>query len=206
MCSSRRRLTLCRRKNLVVRQFGYIQGAVDFCIRVYVPPSKDFFLYILFLRLLLIVSSLQNTFAIVNELQNPTQPRMDSVFLGSIGAALCVYCVVAMFGYSTYGDQVEPDILVNYPSKLGKDFLSYVPFSLKLLHFLGNGLTNTGRVFVSLLVAFSYPLQCNPGRKCILNILKSRWNGNEEPTPGVYWLRYNIITVSSRNVFVIDRL
>ena len=46
--------------------------------------------------------------------------------------------------------QVRSDILLNYPA---------------------NGLLSCVRVFVSFVVAFSYPLQINPGRRCTLTLI-----------------------------------
>ena len=57
----------------------------------------------------------QNTFAVVNELRNPSQDRMDSVFFASIGSALALYIVVSLCGYFTYGDLMQSDILQMYP-------------------------------------------------------------------------------------------
>ncbi|CAM9196957.1 unnamed protein product, partial [Ectocarpus fasciculatus] len=116
----------------------------------------------------------ENTFAVINELRNPTQDRIDSVFMCSIATTFLVYGTVAMCGYATYGNNIEPDILINYPS---------------------NGLTNLGRFFVTLLAVFSYPLQCNPGRKCVMNMVKGQLNGGKEPSTNSYWLRYYLVTI-----------
>ena len=51
----------------------------------------------------------------VNELREPTQPRINSVIGAAIGAAFVIYMVVACCGYATYGTEVESDILTNYP-------------------------------------------------------------------------------------------
>ena len=58
-----------------------------------------------------------NIFPVVNELRNPTIKRYNTVIYMSIATALVLYCVVAGAGYSTYGDNVESNILVSYPSK-----------------------------------------------------------------------------------------
>jgi amino acid permease len=94
----------------------------------------------------------QNIFAVTNELHNPTQPRVNLVIVSAIGVAFVIYMIVAGCGYATYGSSVDPDILVNYPN---------------------NYLTSVARLFVSLLVAFSYPLQCHPSRRSILSLLTS---------------------------------
>jgi len=61
-----------------------------------------------------------------------------------------LYLVVAWAGYSTFGDNVDSDILNNYPK---------------------NGLVTTMRIFVALLVIFSYPLQLDPSRRCITTLI-----------------------------------
>ena len=61
----------------------------------------------------------------------------------SIGCSGIIYIVVAVAGYYTYGTEVASDILVSYPQT-------------KIL--------SAARIFISLLVAFSYPLQCLPSR------------------------------------------
>ena len=58
--------------------------------------------------------------------------------------------IVAVAGYGTYGSLVQSDILLNYPR---------------------NGITTCARIFVALLVAFSYPLQNHPARRSVLSIV-----------------------------------
>jgi amino acid permease len=57
----------------------------------------------------------QNVFSIVNELERPTQRRVDSVIALAIGSAFVLYMIVAIEGYKTYGSNVKGDILLNYP-------------------------------------------------------------------------------------------
>lgn len=57
-----------------------------------------------------------NTFAVTNELRDPSQRRLDSVFAASIGTAVVLYFIVAVAGYSTYGNLVSADLLKRYPS------------------------------------------------------------------------------------------
>eukprot|EP00600_Ochromonadales_sp_CCMP1393_P007088 CAMPEP_0174964974 /NCGR_PEP_ID=MMETSP0004_2-20121128/6184_1 /TAXON_ID=420556 /ORGANISM="Ochromonas sp., Strain CCMP1393" /LENGTH=475 /DNA_ID=CAMNT_0016213771 /DNA_START=1691 /DNA_END=3118 /DNA_ORIENTATION=+ len=94
----------------------------------------------------------QNIFAVVNEIERPTMPRIDAVILLAIVLVFLIYMVVAGCGYKTYGDEVEPDILVSYPTNI---------------------VTSIARLAVSLLVAFSYPLQAHPARMCILTLLST---------------------------------
>jgi hypothetical protein len=50
-------------------------------------------------------------------LKQRTPARVNTVIGLAIGTALLLYIVVAAFGYSTYGSEVESDILVNYPGQ-----------------------------------------------------------------------------------------
>jgi len=114
-----------------------------------------------------------NTFAVTNELINPTQMRMDSVFLSSISTAVVLYLIIAIFGYSTYGNQVTSDLLKKYPNSPA---------------------TSVARIFVSLIVAFHYPLQCNPGRKSALSFWKKMCPSSEPLTISAFRIRYITIT------------
>jgi len=93
----------------------------------------------------------QNTFTIVNELKNPTQKRINSVFLASMSTAFVIYSTVCFAGYKTFGNNVTADILKMYPE---------------------NTLTTISRIMLSIIVAFHYPLQLNPARKCILSFIE----------------------------------
>lgn len=70
----------------------------------------------------------------------------------SIGVAFVLYLIVSFCGYATYGSLVQSDILKNYPR---------------------NGLTSSARIFVALLVAFSYPLQQHPARRSVMSIVNA---------------------------------
>lgn len=115
----------------------------------------------------------QNCFSVINELEQPTQARMNKLFSLSIGTAVFLYFAVAYSGYLTYGDHVLSDLLRSYPS---------------------NAVTGVARVFVSLIVSFHYPLQVNPGRKSILSLWK-HFSGGTDPSPNTFRIRYIIITV-----------
>ncbi len=76
----------------------------------------------------------QNIFGIASELKNPTLRRMDWIIYLSIGVAFTIYMIVAVCGYSTYGSNVDPNILVSYP---GKKLSNIAPNCfLTHLHFL----------------------------------------------------------------------
>lgn len=50
-------------------------------------------------------------------MRDATLVRVNSVFRWAVGSAFAVYVVIAMCGYSTFGDLVQSDILLNYPRK-----------------------------------------------------------------------------------------
>lgn len=75
--------------------------------------------------------------AIQAEMERPTPARVWAWYGGTFGFAFCLYTIVAMCGYMTFGDAVAANILSMYPS---------------------NALTNTAQVGISLVVIFSYPL------------------------------------------------
>ena len=60
-------------------------------------------------------------------------------------------------------------------------------------------IVSVARCFVSLLVSFTYPLQCNPARRCVMTLLASIFK-DEEKDPAslenVIFMRYIIVTVS----------
>ena len=67
----------------------------------------------------------QNIFAVKNELIDPTPQRINTVVVSAIGTAMLLYFIVSCFGYSTHGDNVESDILTNYPGKCETAILSH---------------------------------------------------------------------------------
>ena len=108
----------------------------------------------------------------MNELRNPTQERVNSVLLPAIFFALCLYFIVAIGGYSTYGDEVKSDILENYPN---------------------TSATTVARIFISILVCFTYPLQCKPSRSSILNLIRY-FSGGQTPSATILNIRYWLVT------------
>ncbi|KAF9525338.1 transmembrane amino acid transporter protein-domain-containing protein [Crepidotus variabilis] len=89
----------------------------------------------------------QNLFPIYNELKSNTQGRMNTIIGGSIGTATLTYLIIAVFGYLTFGSQVEANIIAMYPST-----------SLFIA---------IGQLAIVILVMFSYPLQVHPCRHCL---------------------------------------
>lgn len=105
-----------------------------------------------------------NIFNVVNELRNPTQARFDAVSGCAIVTSGSIYLVVAVAGFLTYGTEVESNILISYPK---------------------TKLTSAARVFVSMLVAFSYPILFLPGRSSIMGL----WRGFDKDPDA--WHKYN---------------
>ena len=62
---------------------------------------------------------------------------------------------------------------------------------------VGTPLTSTARLFVSLLVAFSYPLQSHPSRKSLMSLMNHYIDNDAEISDNVYNFRYMLITVSA---------
>ncbi|KAI1793448.1 vacuolar amino acid transporter 5 [Ganoderma leucocontextum] len=89
----------------------------------------------------------QNLFPIFNEIHSNTQKRMNIVIGTSIGSAVMIYEIIAVFGYLTFGSKVGPNIIAMYPTT-----------SLFIA---------VGQVAIAILVMFSYPLQVHPCRNCL---------------------------------------
>lgn len=56
-----------------------------------------------------------NIFCVTNELRRPTLSRYDSVINGAVSLTTTLYALVAVCGYSTYGYDVESNVLESYP-------------------------------------------------------------------------------------------
>ena len=115
----------------------------------------------------------QNLFTLVNELEHPTQQRIDSVVTASVGTACAVFLIAGVAGYATYGDAVASDLLKSYPAR--------------------SAVTTVARLCVSAVVACHYPLQANPARKCLLTAWQGL-TGGAAPAPDVYKARYITVT------------
>ncbi|KAG2136189.1 transmembrane amino acid transporter protein-domain-containing protein [Suillus cothurnatus] len=89
----------------------------------------------------------QNLFPVFNELKTNSQQRMNIVIGTSIGSAIMVYEVIALFGYLTFGSNVGANIIAMYPST--SIFIAI------------------GQLAIVLLITFSYPLQVQPCRNCL---------------------------------------
>ena len=91
--------------------------------------------------------------------------------------------IIVCCAYAQYGDQLESNILLNYPK---------------------SGILASLQIFVSLLVLFSYPLQSHPCRKSILSLLDQRaLQRGVVLSDYRYKIRYVVITVSLKYAFSI---
>lgn len=98
----------------------------------------------------------QNMFAIINELKpsdtEGSQTRQSNhIIRNAISVACILYIVVGTFGYLTFGNDVNSNIITMYP----KDSTSSL----------------IGRLCIVIMVAFSYPLQCHPCRGSVNHVI-----------------------------------
>jgi amino acid permease len=101
----------------------------------------------------------QNTFAVVNELTQRSLNRLDTIFIVAMSIGFVCYLIVGVCGYAAYGDSVLSDVLRNFPQ---------VPIA------------SACRIAISIVVAWSYPLQVNPGRRVILTLWDTLVPKNKE--------------------------
>ena len=120
-------------------------------------------------------------FPIVNELINVTQKRLNRVFMASTLTGMCLYIIVSFCAYATYGDSIQSNLLKNYPRA---------------------PVVSAARIMISFVVTFSYPLQINPTRRCILTILFNSIDRGVPASKTVQNIRYWVITV----IFLIGSL
>jgi amino acid permease len=80
-----------------------------------------------------------------------SQRRLNVVICCSISFALVIYTIVALEGYQTYGSLVRGDILLNYPENMPVTVL---------------------RICIAFMLTLHYPLQLDPGRRCISSLVK----------------------------------
>lgn len=92
----------------------------------------------------------QNMFSLVNELSDKSSKNINKVITTSIGIACSLYILVGTTGYLSFGDNVEPNVIVGYSHSLS---------------------STVGRIAIVILVMLSYPLQCHPARSSINHIL-----------------------------------
>ena len=110
----------------------------------------------------------QNLFSVYNELKDNSQKRINLVTGLSEGISTVIYLTVGLLGYAMYGDEAKSNILLNskwrgmelslmidisHPTCVCSDQI--VPSSI---------LVTIARLLMTMLVVFSYALQCHPSR------------------------------------------
>jgi len=95
----------------------------------------------------------QNMFSILNELDRNTPARIMGVISSSIGSAAGVYCLVAITGYLTFGNDIAANIVGQYPASIA---------------------STIAKAAIVVLVTFSVPLQVHPCRASVDAVLKWR--------------------------------
>ena len=93
----------------------------------------------------------QNVFPVYNESIHPDPERMKLVITTGILTSAAIYTVFAVFSYYTFGDACNGNVLFNH-----KD--SYLAL--------------IGRALITLLAAFTIPLQIHPFKNSVKDILK----------------------------------
>ncbi|MCP8717282.1 MAG: amino acid transporter [Asgard group archaeon] len=107
----------------------------------------------------------QNMFAIINELKpsdkDGSQTRQSNLIIrNSITTACISYLVVGIFGYLTFGNSVNANIITMYP----KNSISSL----------------IGRLCIVIMVSLSFPLQCHPCRGSINHVLHFLTHGVQD--------------------------
>ncbi|KCV72375.1 hypothetical protein H696_01769 [Fonticula alba] len=119
----------------------------------------------------------QNIFSIYLEITNPSKGRINGVIGSSIGTALGVYTLISLLGYIQFGSGIKDNIMNNYPTD--------------------NTAVTVGRIFLVILVAFSYALQSHPARICADNLYQSFMRSAMKKEVGsLSQARFYIITIS----------
>lgn len=103
-------------------------------------------------------------FPIFNELKSNSQKRVNLVVGSSIGTAVMVYEIVAIFGYLTFGSTIGPNVIAMYP-----------PRSLFVA---------VGQVAIVILVMLGYPLQLHPSRACFDKVYTEMRKMSSKVEPG----------------------
>jgi len=80
----------------------------------------------------------QNIFTVCNEVRNASRRRIDFVIVAAYLVSGLCFAAAAFFGYATYGNKVQADVLKGYPSMPAVELT---------------------RLLYSFLALFSYPLQ-----------------------------------------------
>ena len=98
----------------------------------------------------------QNMFAIINELKpsdtDGSQTRQSNLIIrNAISIACLSYLIVGIFGYLTFGNSVNANIITMYPHNSISSLI--------------------GRLCIVVMVSLSFPLQCHPCRGSINHVI-----------------------------------
>lgn len=87
----------------------------------------------------------QNAFSVASELKNRTLAKLDLIVAIAISLSLVLYMTTALAGYLQFGSSADVDMLNSYDS-------SWIAVRF-------------GKLFVTMSVIFSFPMQCHPFRR-----------------------------------------
>ena len=111
--------------------------------------------------------------AVSNEVAGYTQKKMDFICLCAVLTCIVLYTIIGFLGYYMFGDSVQGNVLLSFPSDL---------------------MSTAARVGISGLVIVNYPLVCKPGRDSIMSLLRTSGPKNFE-TIAESRLAFNVITL-----------
>ena len=108
-------------------------------------------------------------FSILNEIGNNSHFRTTGVVFGSIGTACCIYVLVAITGYLSFGNSVTGNIVAmcKLMGSCGLCGLTYNSDASSIS-------ATIGKAAIVVLVMFSYPLQIHPCRASVDAVLRWR--------------------------------
>lgn len=93
----------------------------------------------------------QNMFSIINEAKDKSPRKLNRLIFFAISFTTLLFIVVGLSGYLTFGDNVEGNIILQYPNTWATWF---------------------GRLSIVFMVTFSFPLMFHPARISVNNIRK----------------------------------
>ncbi|ETO28288.1 amino acid/polyamine transporter [Reticulomyxa filosa] len=129
----------------------------------------------------------QNAFTITNELKSPTHARLNIVVYSAMLCCFIIYSSSSFAGYQTFGsvlDKNNSDVLKLYPE---------------------TWITTIVRLLLSMNLSLSYPLQCNPCRNCLSQLIFGK-SALELDDKRFYMLTYGITCGSWMLALVVNSL
>ncbi|KAM6171247.1 LOW QUALITY PROTEIN: solute carrier family 38 member 6 [Erethizon dorsatum] len=112
------------------------------------------------------------------ELQSPSKRRMQSVTNTAIALSFLIYFIVALFGYLTFYDKVESELLQGYSK--------YLPHDVVVM---------TVKLCILLAVLLTVPLIHFPARKALMMIFFSNFPFS--------WIHHTLITLALNIIIVL---